>query len=340
MLSLRLAMPLFACLAINLNIAACRSPGDSESTPPPATPKDQKSVELAGIDTHDLTPREKAEWSALVSEQLAPCESVPVSVAECVATNRACAACLPAAEYMLGRVKLGMSRTQIAEGYAQRFTAKGFKEIELSGSPSRGPTDAPITVVEWADFECPACRAVSPDLEAALAKQTDVRFVFKNFPLDIHQNAEHAARASVAADLQGKFWQMHHELFTSEAPLTKERVLELAKKLGLDMARFEKDLRSEAVADAVRRDKKQGDAVDLRGTPTIYVNGRHFDFSADIGKEITEWFALERKLRPGKAEPKAPAPVAPTAAPVAPGAAAAPSPTAKATPDPAKAKGP
>jgi protein-disulfide isomerase len=339
MLSLRLAMPLFTCVAINLNIAACRSPGDSESTPPPATPKDQKSVELAGIDTHDLTPREKAEWSALVSEQLAPCDAVPVSVAECVASNRDCAACRPAAEYMLGRVKQGMSRTQIAEGYLQRFTAKGFKEIDVTGSPSRGPTDAPITVVEWADFECPACRAVSPDLEAALAKQTDVRFVFKNFPLDIHQNAEPAARASVAADLQGKFWEMHHELFTSET-LTKERILELAKKLGLDVARFEKDMRSEAVADAVRRDKKQGDAVDLRGTPTIYVNGRHFDFTGDIGKEITEWFALERKLRPARAEPKtAPAPAA-VPAPAAPPAAAPAAPPAKAAPDADKAKGP
>jgi protein-disulfide isomerase len=305
MLSPRLVMQVFACLAINLNFTACRSPGDSESTPP-ATPKEQKNVDLPGINTADLTPREKAEWSALVSEQLAPCDSTPVSVAECVATQRDCAACQPAAEYLLTRVKQGLSRGQIADSYALRFTPKGFHEIDLNGSPSRGPTDAPITLVEWADFECPACRAVSPELEAVLAKQSDVRFVFKNFPLDVHQNAEAAARASVAADLQGKFWEMHHELFGSEAPLTKERLFEIAKKVGLDLTRFEKDLRSEAVADAVRRDKKQGEAVDLKGTPTIFINGRQFDPGSDLAKDLTDWFALERKLRPPKAAPANP----------------------------------
>jgi protein-disulfide isomerase len=320
MLSPRFAMPFLSCMVVQLNFTACRSPGDSESTPASATPKESKNVDLAGIDTKELTPREKAEWSAQVSEQLAPCENTPVSLAECVNTGRDCAACRPAAEYLLERVKLGMSRAQLGEAYAQRFTTKGYKEIELSGSPSRGPSDAPITVVEWADFECPACRAVSPTLEATLAQQSDVRFVFKNYPLDIHPNAEQAARAAVAADLQGKFWEMHHALFTTEPPLTKERLFEIANKIGLDAARFEKDMRSEAVADAVRRDKKQGEAADLRGTPTVYVNGRLFDYATDMAKELEAWFVLERKLKPSKSPPSA----APAKAGAAPGKGTAP----------------
>lgn len=305
MLSPRFAVPLLSCMVVQLNFTACRSPGDSESTPPPATPKESKNVDLAGIDTKDLTPREKAEWSAQVSEQLAPCDNTPVSLAECVNTGRDCAACKPAAEYLLERVKLGMSRAQLGEAYAQRFTAKGYKEIDIAGSPSRGPSDAAITVVEWADFECPACRAASPSLEAVLAQNPDVRFVFKNFPLDVHPNAEQAARAAVAADLQGKFWEMHHLLFETEPPLTKERIFELAKKVGLDLGRFEKDMRSEVVADRVRRDKKQGEAADLRGTPTVYINGRLFDYSTDMAKDLEAWFALERKLKPANAPARA-----------------------------------
>lgn len=314
MLTPRLGLALAGCMLINLNLTTCRSPGDSESSAPAPAERTSQSVELPGIDSKDLTPREKAEWSAHVSELRAPCESVPVSVAECIQKNRACAACLPAAEYLLARVKHGMSRSQVTQAYEARFGADKAKEIDLTGSPSRGPSDSKLVIVEWADFECPACRAVTPSVDDALAKNPDVRFVFKNFPLPIHPNAESAARAAVAADLQGKFWEMHHELFASEQPLTKERLTELARKIGLDLVRFEKDMRSEAVADAVRRDRKQGEQVDLKGTPTIFINGRLFDYATDMPRELGEWLELERKLlgvkgpapEPGGEKSKAP----------------------------------
>lgn len=297
MFSSRLIGPILGCMVINLNMTTCRSPGDAEPTPPPASaPAVSKNVDLPGVDTSDLTPREKSEWSSHVTELLAPCPATPVSVAQCVSEQRDCAACEPAAQFLLTKVKQGMSRSQVAQTYKSRFSPDGVKQIDLQGSPSKGPEDAAVVLVEWADFECPACRAVSPELEIILEKNRDVRFVFKNFPLDVHPNAEAAARAALAADRQGKFWEMHHLLFSAELPLAKERLAELAKNLGLDMAQFDKDMRSEAVADAVRRDRKQGEAVGLRGTPTLYINGREFDFSADFGRELEQWFELERKL--------------------------------------------
>lgn len=301
----RVLLPLMGGLLLSL-AAACRTPSDSESTPAGPSAPAPAVVELPGIDTSDLTPREKAEWSAHVSEQMAPCPEVAQSVAECVTKKSACGACEPAARFLLAKVRTGLSRGQVSAAYKARFSAEGIHQIDLQGSPSRGPGDAQITVVEWADFECPACRAASPLIEAVLKKHSDVRFVFKNFPLDVHPNAEQAARAAVAADLQGKFWEMHHELFTAETPLTKERIAEVAKKLGLDMARFDKDLRSEAAADAVLRDKRQGDQVGLKGTPTLFINGREFEFSSDLDKEMGEWFALERQLAKPKTAAAAP----------------------------------
>lgn len=325
-------------ILINLNMTTCRSPGESEKGHSPEG--GSTNVDLPGVDTSQLTAREKREWSAHVSEQLAPCADQPVSIAQCVQEKRPCAACLPAAKYLLDQVQKGRTRAQAEAAYRARFAPDQVKPIELTGSPSKGPTDAPIVIVEWADFECPACRAAVPVIDGVLAKHpNDVRLVFKNFPLEIHQNAESAARAAMAADRQGKFWQMHHDLFMSEAPLTKGTIDGIAKKLGLDMAQFGKDLESEATADRVARDRKQGDAVRLHATPTIYVNGREFSYADDLGAELDAWIELELELLGKKPSPAAPQPAPPVApAPLAPPAEPAPNPekkpegTAKETP--------
>jgi protein-disulfide isomerase len=316
-------------ILINLNMTTCRSPGESEKGHTPEA--GATNVDLPGVDTSQLTAREKREWSSHVSEQLAPCADQPVSIAQCVQEKRPCAGCLPAAKYLLDQVQKGRTRTQAEAAYRARFGADQVKQIELMGSPSKGPTDAPVVIVEFADFECPACRAASPVVDSVLEKHpNDVRLVFKNFPLEIHQNAETAARAAMAADRQGKFWDMHHALFTSEAPLTRSTLDSLAKKLGLDMTQFGKDLESEATADLVARDRKQGEAAKLHATPTIFINGREFNYADDLGAELDAWINLELELL-GK-PPSAPAPApsaAPSAVPSAPAAgSAAPAPSA------------
>lgn len=314
MLSWRLMGALLGSIVINLNMTTCRSPGENGngSAQQPAS----SDVQLAEVDTSQLTTREKREWSSLVSELLAPCPDQPVSVARCVQEKRPCRACLPAAQFLMQEVRKGRTRGQAEAAYRARFGKDQVKQIDLSDSPRKGSPRAPVVIVEWADFECPACRAASPVLDGVVKKRPDqVQLVFKNYPLDIHPNAEWAARAAMAAHKQGKFWEMHDALFSASPPLTRATLESLAKQIGLDVEQFTRDLESEAVADRVAQDRKQGEAVRLRATPTIYVNGREFTYSEDLTAELEDWIDLELQLLDAPPVPQGTAPsgdVAPT----------------------------
>jgi|GEM_PF-476639 len=305
MMTARLMAALIGSAFINLNMTTCHSPGEGDAGSPEAKSSAPARVKLKGVDTSDLSPREQTRWSAHVSELLAPCDDTPVSVAKCVEEKRSCSACVPAAEYLVEQVRQGKTAGQVESAYKERFSSDAVIEIPLAGSPSKGSPNAPITLVEFADFECGVCKAASAPLDAFVKANADVRLVFKNFPLGFHENAEGAARASVAADLQGKFWEMHHALFASHN-LTESGILQIAKDLGLDLEKFKKDLRSEEVADAVSRDRKQGEAAKVNGTPTIYVNGRKLNYATDLKSGLESWIKLERKLVPQtKSEQKA-----------------------------------
>jgi cyclophilin family peptidyl-prolyl cis-trans isomerase/predicted DsbA family dithiol-disulfide isomerase len=146
-----------------------------------------------------------------------------------------------------------------------------------------GLANAPVTIIEYGDMECPACGQVHPALKATYNTVSDtVQFVFRHFPLTtIHEKAQITAQALEAASLQNKFWEMHDLLYEkqgewSSKPVTGfETVLtSYAKTLGLDTARFEKDLTSQPVIDRVVRDAKDAQALNLNATPSIFINGR------------------------------------------------------------------
>jgi protein-disulfide isomerase len=326
MLSFRAASALVLFGFLNTKLVTCRSPGESSPDASP-TRSETKDVTLPGVDTSSLTAREKSEWSRFVSELRSPCPDQPVSVAQCVSESRACKACKPAAKFLSRQVQRGRTRPQVEAAYKARFAADQVKEIALEDSPSKGNPAAPVLLVEFADFQCPACRAARPIVEETMKKhEGQTRLVFKHFPLGIHQFAEKAARGARAAQAQGKFWEMYAALFDNQDRLSPAVVDELAKGLGLDMAKFNKDLESESMADAVARDRKQGERLDIQSTPTLYINGRLFPATPDFPEELSEWIALEVELTSGAAAP-APAPsaaAAPSAAPAASGAVKAP----------------
>jgi protein-disulfide isomerase len=252
-----------------------------------ATPAD---VTLAGIDTSALTPREKKEWSSYVSELLAPCSDVPVPIAQCVQEKRSCSRCVPAARFVLKGVRDGMSREQIEKSYHNRFDADRIKNVAIDGSPSKGPESAPITIIEFADFECPFCAMEAPILEKAWhERKTQIRFVYKFFPLAGHPHGEIAARAGIAAISQGKFWEMHDKMFANRDHLEQSDLDSYAKELGLDVARFHADMQAPATTERIARDKKLADTLEVKGTPTIYINGRDYDPKQDLN----EWLTLE-----------------------------------------------
>jgi protein-disulfide isomerase len=285
-------------------LTTCRSPGSGGGEASNAQP--EKTVDLKGVDTSALTAREKADWSSYVSEALSPCPDQPVSVAQCVNESRPCSACKPAAQYLVAQVRRGRTRTQVEAAYRARFAPDQVKNLDLSGAASKGPEGAPIVIVEFADFECPACGAARPVVEDVFENHPgQVRLIFKHFPLGMHPNAEKAARASVAAQRQNKFWEMYGLLFQNQTALSPENVEKLAEKAGLDLARFRADRDSEAVADTVARDRKQGEALQLDSTPTLFINGRKFPATTDFKQDLDDWIALELSLK--GVTPEAPA---------------------------------
>ena len=148
--------------------------------------------------------------------------------------------------------------------------------LPIEGSPAKGPSDAPITIVEFADYQCPFCSQAATLVQQVLeAYPQGVRVVYKQFPLvSIHQQAMPASKAALAAGKQGKFWEMHALLYQNAKQLSPEKYKELAQQLGLDMAKFETDMNSPEVAAQIDLEMKEGRAADVTGTPTIFVNGK------------------------------------------------------------------
>ena len=145
---------------------------------------------------------------------------------------------------------------------------------------SAGPDGAPITLVEYGDFQCPHCGRAYPivkEIQKRLGKR--LRFVFRNFPLtQIHPNAAHAAEAAEAAGAQGKYWQMHDRLFERQFALEDQYLVEYAGELGLDADRVAADLADGTHQDRVRDDFMSGVRSGVNGTPTFFINGvRHED---------------------------------------------------------------
>lgn len=150
--------------------------------------------------------------------------------------------------------------------------------ISTSGSPMKGRKDAPIVIAEFSDFQCPYCSRVGAPLKEIQARYPDrVTVVFKNFPLNsIHQDAQLAAEAALAANSQGKFWEFHDLLFQNQKALKRGDLERYAAEVGLDVAKFSKALDDGTYRDAVREDVTEGSRVGVRGTPTVYINGRLF----------------------------------------------------------------
>jgi protein-disulfide isomerase len=148
-------------------------------------------------------------------------------------------------------------------------------ELRLEGAPSRGPEAAPVTVVEFTDFECPYCLRAQPSIERLRAEYPDsVRVVFKHFPLSFHKRAINAHRAALAAGEQGKFWEMHDLIFQNPRALDAGTMKQHARALGLDEARFEQSFASSRLAERIDRDVAEGRAAGVRGTPAFFINGR------------------------------------------------------------------
>lgn len=144
---------------------------------------------------------------------------------------------------------------------------------------SAGPGDAPVTLVEYGDYECPFCGRAYPIVhQVRKTLGSKLRFVFRNFPLaEIHPHAMRAAETSEAAAVQGKFWEMHDMIFTHQKSLDDEHLLQYAEQIGLDVERVRSELESGVHSERVQQDFRSGIRSGVNGTPTFFINGERLD---------------------------------------------------------------
>jgi protein-disulfide isomerase len=147
-------------------------------------------------------------------------------------------------------------------------------EVAATG-PSKGPADAPVTIVEFSDFQCPYCVRAEPTVkEVVAAYPGKIRLVYRDYPLPSHTLAPKAAEAAHCAEDQGKYWEMHDRLFAAAGKLEVDDLKGYAKELGLDTAKFTACLDSGQKAALVASNKKAGDDAGVNGTPAFFINGR------------------------------------------------------------------
>jgi len=259
----------------------------------------QTVTSLAGVDFSGLTPAKKTLALKALRTQACTC-GCDMKVAECRVKDPACSYSRGLASVTVGAIKAGKSADEaIAESKASKFGTRPTPKllddpvaIPTLGSPTMGPANARITLVEFSDFQCPYCSKAMAQINATLqAYPNDVRLIFKQYPLtELHPAAAISAAASLAAHAQGKFWPMHDVLFANRPKLSRQSILVWAKEIGLDMPRFTADLDSDAIKKAVLRDQADGDKAGVEGTPTVFINGQRYngDLAPDAIKPVIE----------------------------------------------------
>src|SRR3989338_3148523 len=169
-------------------------------------------------------------------------------------------------------------------------------DVSADDDPSKGPKNAKITIIEFSDFQCPYCKKAEPVIKQVLETYgDDVRFVYRDFPLSFHQNAQKAAEAAECADEQGKFWEYHDIIFENQDALDVSNLKIYAANLKLDTAKFNDCMDSEKYVEEVKKDFEDGQKAGVSGTPAFFINGRLLsgaqpfeDFKAVIDEELGE----------------------------------------------------
>ncbi len=258
----------------------------------------QTVTNLAGVDFAGLTPAKKTLALKALRDQECSC-GCGMKVAECRVKDPNCSFSRGLAGVTVGAIKAGKTTTAaIAESKASKFGSRPAAKllddpvpIPTLGAPVIGPANAPITLVEFSDFQCPYCSKAVIQIAATLkAYPNDVRLIFKQYPLDSHPQAAISAAASLAANAQGKFWPLHDLMFANRSKLSREAILGWAREVGVDMKKFVADMDSPATRKTVLRDQSDGDKAGVEGTPTFFINGQKYngDLAPESLKPVIE----------------------------------------------------
>ena len=253
---------------------------------PLAAPGWQGRADLPDVDFTGLTAAQKTSALKMLREMGCTC-GCDMKVAQCRVEDPACSYSKTLSGIVVKGFKEGKSAADVSKLVAASPVGKPRPvqklledpiEIPVAGAPSTGPANAPILLVEFSDFECPFCSSAAHEIRTILAAYPkDVRLVYKQFPLSMHPHAELAATASVAAQEQGKFWELHDKMFANFRQLSQENILLWVKELGLDMDKFKAAFDSPKNKAIVKKDLQDGETAGVNGTPAVFVNGKHFN---------------------------------------------------------------
>jgi len=281
----------FGSLGCERSTEADSSSKEGSATVKPAPGGSKEPIRtLPQVDTSALDEFGEGIWIDMVNELLSPCGD-PVSVARCVSEGRSCKKCVPAARYVARLVDDGYSRDEIRNIYRTRYADETkIQKLSAHDSPLRGSPMAAVSIYEFSDFQCPHCKMTAPYLKKIVEESNGkVKLVFKQYPLPGHPKARDASRATIAAQKQGKFWEMHDLLFKNQDQLQTANLDDYAKQLGLDVKKFRADMQSKETEKKIEADIAEGHSVGVDSTPSIYVNDRRFIFPPDqLGAYVRE----------------------------------------------------
>jgi protein-disulfide isomerase len=225
---------------------------------------------------------------------------VPFFLAGCTDTNKLNEIEKSQKEILTKLVALQENQEKILKSYKPQpkqpaVDVNKVQNIPVGSSAVKGEKNAPVTIVEFSDFQCPYCAKVQPTLREVLkAYPKEVKLVFKDFPLSFHKQAKNAAKAARAAGEQDKYWEMHDLIFEQFNKLTDDSFKGFAEQLGLDMARFTADFNSTKYDQLIQEDVSLGKSIGVRGTPTLFLNGKRMsrrsfnDFKEAIDETLKE----------------------------------------------------
>jgi protein-disulfide isomerase len=291
---LTLAVWSLAMIGASCDKKTAADPGPQNIGPPETVSGPKKDV--PGVELKGLSDDQKNAFHRLVDKVQSPCgkaQSLRVSIE----SDPTCKRAPFAARYLVRRLAEGeYSESEVADLFQARYRPEKTYQFELKETPFMGVPSAPVVMVEFFDYGCPHCKQFVPILEDVLAEfPSDVVLYIKHFPLSSNPDSVPAAMSAVAAQKQGKFQKMHHTLFAhQEEGHAKEALARYAQEAGLDMARFKADFEDAKTRAKVDADRAEGEKSDLKGTPTIYLNGHKWPEDEGMSKEeMIEWIREE-----------------------------------------------
>ncbi len=305
----------FALLAITACSPACTAPeaktpdgpdtAPSQKEGPPserdkareALPKGEEIREARGVSLDKLSDSQKQTFFQLINSEPSACDK-PHSIAVSLRDDGSCRDSMIVAQLIADALAAGATPPNIREALEMVVAGLKPREIPTDGRPVWGSETAPVTVVVFADFTCPHCRAEAPKIRATIDQfRGRAKLVYKYYPLSGpgHERGRPAALAAEAAHEQGKFWEMHDQIFANPTALEDDDLVAYAEKIGLDVAKFKASYEGKKGDARIEADRKDGEKLEIRGTPAVFVNGREMNellFGGSLGGWIDD--ALNR----------------------------------------------